>query len=56
MLKAALTELATAKPYLINDNRPTGPSPDPGQGARTNSPDALVEAEYERYYPPTKRK
>lgn len=55
-LKAALTELATAKPYLLNDGRSPGPIPDPGQGARTNSPEALSQAEYERYYPPTNRK
>ncbi len=54
-LRTALTDLSTAKPYLLQDNKPGAPAPDPGQGARINSPEALADAEYHKFYPPAKR-
>lgn len=37
-------------------NRPRTPTPDPGQGPRPSTPEALADAEYEKFYPSSIRK
>jgi len=56
LMGATEDELAAdADALLALIKAPTSPRPDPGQGARPTSPTAEADAEYERFFPSSKR-